>query len=115
MMQIGSINNLGNGRITNTTCRIVDDATQCLLVVWVSHNTEVGNDILDFLTLVETQSTIDTIWNAVLAHLFLKRTTLRIGTIENGEIAILGTLLPTNALDVITHDDGLFLITIGRL
>ena len=115
MMQVSHLNNLGNGSVANTTRRIVDDATQCLLVVRIGHNAEVGNDVFDFLTLIETQAPIYSIRYAIFAHLFLKRTTLRIGAIQNGKIAILSPLLPTDSLNVIADDDGLLLVAVGRL
>ena len=115
MMQVSRLNNLGNGRVANTTRRIVDDATQRLLVVRIGHNTEVSNDILDFLTLIETQTPIYSIRYAIFAHLFLKRTALRIGAIQNGKIAILSPLLPTDSLYVVADDDGLLFVAVGRL
>ena len=113
MMQIGRFNNLADGRVTNAACGIVDNATQRLLIVRVGHDTEVGNNILDFLSLIERQSAIDAIWDSVLPHLFLKRTALCISTIEDGEVTIVAPLLSTNPLDIVTHDDGFLLVAVG--
>ena len=115
MMQIGCLHDLSHRCITDATCRIVDDTTQSLLIIGIRHHTEVSNDILDFLALVETQTTIDTIWDTILSHLFLKGAALCVGTIENGKIVVLCLVLSTDSLDVITHDDSLFPIAIGRL
>ena len=52
----------------------------------VYHQTEICHDILYLLTLIETHSTIDAIWNTILEHLFLKGTALEISAIEDGEI-----------------------------
>ena len=114
-MQIGRFHYLAYRRVTNASCRIVDDATQRLLIVRISHHTEIGYDILDFLTLIEGQSAVNAVWYAVLTHLFLERTALRVGAIKDGEVAIFSPLLSTNALDIVTHDDGLLLVAVGRL
>ena len=52
----------------------------------VHHQTEISHDILDFLALIEAHSTIDTIRNTILEHLFLKGTALKVSAIEDGEI-----------------------------
>ena len=115
MMQVGGLHDLSHRCITDATCRIVDDTTQSLLIIGIRHHTEVGNDILDFLALVETQTTIDTIWDTILSHLFLKGAALGVGTIENGKIVVLCLVLSTDSLDIVTHNDSLFPVTIGRL
>ena len=115
MMQVSCFYNLCHRRIANATCGIVDDSTQSLLIIGIRDYTEVSNDILDFLALVEAQTAIDTIRNAVLAHLFLKGTALCVGAIQNSEITILCLILSTDSLDIVTHDNSLFPITIGRL
>ena len=75
-MQVSCLCNLIDCRVTDATCGVVDDTLQCLLIVGVYHHAEVSNDILDLLALVEAQSTIDTIGNALLSHVFLERTAL---------------------------------------
>ena len=115
MMQVSCFYDLCHRRIANATCGIVDDSTQSLLIIGIRDYTEVSNDILDFLALVEAQTAIDTIRNAVLAHLFLKGTALCVGAIQNSEITILCLVLSTDSLDIVTHYNSLFPITIGRL
>ena len=113
-MRISRLNYLCYRCIANATCRIVDDTAQSFLIIRISHHTEVGNDVFDFLTLVKAQATINTIRDTVLTHLFLKGAALCIGTIENGEIAVRRLVLTTDALDVVTHNDGLLPIAVGR-
>ena len=114
-MRIGRLGNPTHRRVTNASCRIVDDATQGLLIVRIGHHTEVGNDILYLLALVEAQSSINPVGYAVLAHLLLKAAALGIRAVEDSEIGILPTFLATDTLDVVTHDDGFLLVAIGGL
>ena len=113
-MPVGSLYNLAHRRISNTACGIVDDAPQGLLIVRIGHHTEVGYHVLDLLALVEAQTSIDTIGNTILAHLFLKRAALRVSAVENGKVAILTTILPLQPLDVVADYHRLLLVTIGR-
>ena len=114
MMQISCFNYLTDSSVANTSCGIVDNTAQCFLVVRIGHNTKIGNDILDFFALIEREPTVYAIWYTVLTHLFLERTALGISTIEDGKIAVVAPLLSTNPLDIVTHDDGLLLVAIGR-
>ena len=115
IVQMSRFHNLSHRSVADASCRIVDDTSQSLFIVRIGHHTEVGDDILDFFALIEAQSAIDTVWDTVLAHLFLKATALGIGTIEDGKVGILSTLLPANATDVVAHNDGFLLVTVGRL
>ena len=115
IMQIGSFHNFSYRRITNASCGIIDDTAQRLLVIRVCHKSEISNNILNLLTLVEAQAAIDAIWDTVLTHLFLKRATLGIGTIEDSEITERRLLLSADALDIVTNDDGFLSIAVGRL
>ena len=101
-------------RVTDTSCRIVDDTAQGLLVIRIGYHTEIGYHILYLLTLIERQATVNSIRYAILAHLFLKATTLGIRTIENGKIRIVATFLPSDAFDVVTYYHRLLLVTISR-
>ena len=114
-MQVGSIHNLAYRRIADASCRIVDDALQRLLVIRIGHQPEVGDDVLDFLALVEAQSAVDAVGNVLLAHVFLKRAALRIGAVEYGKVAVRTAFLPHDAPDVVTHYLRLLLVAVGRL
>ena len=96
--------NLCHGRIADSTCRIVDDTLESLLVVGIRHETEVSDDILDLLALEEAESTINAIRNALFSELFLEASALGISTVEDGEIAVLAIVLTLDALDLATHD-----------
>ena len=113
-MQTCRLHDLTHRRVADTSCRIVDDAAQRLLVVGICHNAEVGYHVLDFLALIEAQTAIDAVRNTVFAHLFLKGTALRVGTIEDGKVGEFSMLLPTNALNVVADNHSLLLVAIGR-
>ena len=115
MVLVGTVCQLHDSCGTDATSRIVDDALDGLLIVGVSHHSEVCDDVLDFLALIETQSAINAIRNALLSEFLLEATALRIGTIEDGKILIFIVFLTLDALDVLSHDDRLLLVAIGWL
>ena len=112
---VGGTHNLVYRRVADAACGIVHNTLEGLLVVGVSHHAEVGNDVLDFLALVERQTAVDAVRDIVLAHLFLERTALRIRAIQDGKVAPMSVLLTAQPLDVLTHDDSLLAVGIGRL
>ena len=115
MVRQGTSGDLGYGCIADTTSRIVDDALESLLVIGIGDQTEIGNNVLDFLALIETHTAIDAIRNALFTKLLLEASALRIGAIENGEVGILTSILTLDALDILAHDERLLLIAIGWL
>ena len=115
LIQMGTIGNLHHGSSTDATSRIIDDTLESLLIVRVGNEAEIGDDILDFLTLIETQSTINTIWNALLSEFLLEASALGIGTIENGKLIVSAIILPLDALDILRHNQRLLLVAVGRL
>ena len=112
-MGVRYLNNLIDRRISYTTSRIIDDTAQCLLIIGIRDYPKVGYHILDLLTLIEAQSSIDTIRDSVFPHLFLERTALGVRTIENGKVTEATLVLSLYPLDVIAYDNRLLLITIG--
>ena len=112
---LGCLYDFANGCIANTTRGIVDDALKSLFVVRVGYQAEVCNHILYLLALIETQSAIDAIRNAILTHLFLKASALRVGTIKYGEVAPVAAVLTLQSLDVLRHNQRLLAIAISRL
>ena len=115
LVLMGTIGNLRHGSSTNATSRIIDDTLESLLIVRVGNETEIGDDILDFLTLIETQSTINTIWDALLSEFLLEASALGIGTIENGKLIVSAIILPLDALDILRHYQSLLLVAVGWL
>ena len=109
------LDNLAYGRIADTASRIVDNTLEGFFIVGIGNQPEIGNHILDLLALIEAQATIDAIRNAVLAHLLLKRTALRVRAIKNSEVSPRAMILPSDALDVLRHNHRLLLVRIGWL
>ena len=106
---------LAHRRVADASGRIVDDTLEGLLVVGIGYQTEVGYHVLDLLALIEAQSAVDPVWDIVLQHLLLERTALRVGAIEDGEVAPVAMILPAQPLDVLTDDERLLLVAVGRL
>ena len=72
-----------NRRLPNPSCRIVDDAFDGLLVIGVHRQPEISYHILDFLALVERESSENAIWNVLFAECLLEGSALYVGAIEN--------------------------------
>ena len=109
------LDNLSHRCVADTSGGIVDDTLKSLLIVGIRNQSEIGNHVLDFLTLVETQSAIVAIRDVFFSHLFLKTATLCIRAIENGKVTPVTVILPTYSLDVLADDHRLLLVRIGRL
>ena len=109
-----TVSNLHHRCCADTASRIVDDTLDGFLIIRISHQSEIGNDIFDFLALIEAQSAIDAIRNALPSELLLEAAALGVGTIQNGEIMIFAIILTLDALDVLSHDYRLFLVAVSR-
>ena len=81
-----SAHELRDGRLADATGGIVDDALECLLVVGVDHDAEVGDDVLHLFALVERLPAVDPIGDALLPQRLLEDTRLGIGAIEHGKL-----------------------------
>ncbi len=115
LVLMGTVSNLQHRSSPYSSCRIVDDTLDSLFIIRIRHQTEIGYDVLDFLTLVETQSAIDAIRNTLLSELLLEAAALGIGTIENGKVIILAAILALDTLHVLRHNRRLFLVAVSRL
>ena len=112
---MGTVSNLQHRSSTDSTSRIVDDTLDSLFIIRIRHQTEISNNILNFLALVETQSAIDAIRNTLLSELLLEAAALGIGTVENGKITILASILAPDTLHILRHNHRLFLVAVSRL
>ena len=115
LVLMGTVSNLQHRSSPYSSCRIVDDTLDCLFIIRIRHQTEIGYDILDFLALVETQSAINAIRNTLLSELLLEAAALGIGAVENGKITILAAILAPDTLHVLRHNRRLFLVAVSRL
>ena len=109
---MGTGDNLLNRRSTNSACGIIDDSANGLLVFRVYDNAEISQNILNFFALIEAHSSKNAIWDGLPPHLFLKDSTLRIGAIQNGKIAVIEVLFQLQLFDISANDSSLLLITI---
>ena len=115
LVLMGTVSNLHHRSSTDSTSRIVDDTLDSLFIIRIRHQTEISNNILNFLALVETQSAIDAIRNTLLSKLLLEAAALGIGTVENGKITILASILAPDTLHILRHNHRLFLVAVSRL
>jgi len=88
-MLLGTGNDLLYGRIADATCRIVDDPAEGLLVIRVGNQSEICDDVFDFLSLIEGKSADDLVGNPLLAELILERTALYIRAVEDSEVVVI--------------------------
>ena len=114
-MQVGRLDYLAHRRIADATGGIVDDTPDGLFIVRVHHHAEVSYHVFYLLSLIEAESAIDAIRDAILAHLLLKTSTLGVGPVQYGEVRILSVLLFPYSLDVIAHYHGLLLVAVCGL
>ena len=114
-IHLSCLGNLTYGSVTDTSGRIVDYSFECFFVVGVSHQSEIGYHVFYLLTLIEAQTSVDTIWDIILTHLFLKASALGVGAIQDSEVTPVAVVFPTQSLNVLSHYHRLFLVRIGRL
>ena len=115
LVLMGTVSNLQHRSSPYSSCRIVDDTLDSLFIIRIRHQTEICNNILNFLALVETQSAINAIRNTLLSELLLEAAALGIGTVENGKVIILATILALDTLHILRHNHRLFLVAVSRL
>jgi len=100
--------------VAYSACGIIDDAAKSLLIARVYHHSEIGDDILDFLALIETLPAIDAVAIAHahlgLAHFLLKVAALGIGAVQDGEVSPLRMFLTLDASDLLTYHRRLALV-----
>ena len=99
-------------RIAYSACRIVDDTFEGFFIIRIDCQTEIGDYIFYFLTLIERQSAVNAIRHAAFAHGFLEDAALRVGTIEYGKVGISVILLPAQFGYLVDYNIALFHITV---
>ena len=65
----------------------IDDAGEAHVVIRVGDEAQVGDDVLDFLTLVELHAANDLIRHAVAKACFLQRARLRVHAVHHRNVA----------------------------
>ena len=86
---------------------------EAFVVVRIYHELEVCHHVLDFRTVEEGIAGVDHVGHVAAAELFLERTRLRVGAVEDGKVLILGLFLLHPGDDVGYYHDGLVLLGPG--
>ena len=105
--------NLVDGGLANAASRIIDDALECLLVGRIGNESQIADDILDLLALIERQASVDAIEDVALAQRFLERAALCIGAVEDGNVAVVITLVIVKRLYTSSHLIGFLQVGVG--
>ena len=92
----------------------VDNAAQGYVVVGIDEQAHVGNEVLDFLALIERKTAVNAIRNAALVESFLEGTALRIGAIKNGEAVPRLVLLVVEPANGFSDDSSLVFVAGSR-
>ena len=105
--------NLVDGGLANAASRIIDYALKCLLVGRIGYESQIADDILDLLALIERQASVDAIEDVAFAQGFLEGATLCIGAVEDGNVAVVVTLVVVKRLYTSSHLIGFLQVGIG--
>src|SRR5690606_12410345 len=89
LVLIYGYNDLFDRRVPYSATRIIDDSLECLFVIRVIGQTEISNQILDFLALVERSTSIYLVGHPQLTKCLFHRTGLCIRTVQNSKILVL--------------------------
>ena len=76
-----------NGTGTDAAGREIDHAHERGVVIGIGHQPQVGERVLDFLTLEKAQTAVHAIRDARREQRVLDDSRLRIGTIQDGDVA----------------------------
>ena len=106
--------NLLQGGGTDAARGIVHHAFEGFLVVEIGDQAEVGDDVLDFFTLIERHATVDAVGDVVFAQGIFERTDLGVGAVENGDFIVGHFFAAMQSTDGANHFCGLFLVGRGR-
>ena len=74
--------------ISDSALRYIDDSFEGDIVLWVYHNLHIGEEILDFSSLIEVHSPHNLVGNVPCNALLLKETGLGVRTVEDCEVFI---------------------------
>ncbi len=87
-MLVGGDHHAFDAGLSNSACRIVDDTQQGLFILGVDDDAEVGQQVFDFLAVVEREAAIYLIRYVLLAQGFFHRAALGVGAVEDGEVLV---------------------------
>ena len=98
--------------LTDAASRIVDDAAQSFLVVWIDGQPQIGQCVLHLLALVEGESAVDAVGIATSLEFILEGLALAVGAIQDGHVAVVVSLV-LQFVDFSGYDGGFLLFAIG--
>ena len=78
--------------LADASRRNVDDPSETHIVVGIQDQLEIGECVLDFLSLVETDAADDSVGRASTSKCVFERAGLRVGAVQNGD-GVLGVLV----------------------
>ena len=102
------------GRIANTTSGHVNNALQAQAIVRIIYQTQISDNILDFLALIEFGATHHGIGNTTLNEHFFKNTGLGIGAIKHSHVPQLRPFLELQLLHALDNEAS-FIPFVNRL
>ena len=101
---ISSINDFLHRSVSDSSCRIIDDTLESLFVIRIDCQSEIGNNILDFLALIKRKTSVNSIRIPHFPQFFLEHTALCIGSVKNGKARIVRILTAMQFLDFLHHN-----------
>ena len=100
---------------TDTALGLVQDAAHVHVVIGVAQGAQVGERILDFLTLVEASATDHAVGQAGTHEHVLEGSGLRVGAVEDGDIARLHAVLVRQAINFAGDEASLGMLGFGNV
>ena len=101
--------------LPDSSCRVIDDTLEGNLIVRIHRQTEIGDDVLYLLALVERQSAINAVRDTLAAERFFKASALGVGAVEDGHARIVNLFMAGKMAYALCQQVGLVGLTIGLL
>ena len=111
-MNRGRLEHFVQSCLAYAACRIVYDSAKRLLVIHINSKTEICNNILYFLALIEGHSSIYSVWNGRLAQDLFKGSALCIGAVEHGHLAVWYLLVVAEFADTLHYSRGFIYVAV---
>ena len=105
--------NLIQCSIAYTPCRIVYNPLQSLTVMRIYRQTEICNNVLYLLSLIEGQTSIYPVCYSTLTKSLFKDSTLRISSVQNGKIAVWLSVLYVHGSNLVCYNLAFLHVTVS--
>ena len=110
---VGKLQHAVDGTLSNAAPRVIDYPLQCLFILWIDEQSQVGNHIFHLFPLIKRHAPKDAIGNVVAAEVFFKTAALRIGAVQDGNVAIAKVVAVFVLNDGVRHAIGLLVVCHG--